>query len=64
MATIRSVCVYCGSGSGHDPAYIKAATELGTTLAQAGMGLIYGGGGTGMMGAVAAAVLKGGGKVT
>ena len=61
---IANVCVYCGSGSGRDPAFTAAARTLGAALAAAGLGLVYGGGGNGMMGDVARAVLAGGGHVT
>jgi hypothetical protein len=61
---IAKICVYCGSGPGTDPAFIDAATALGTLMAKNGIGLIYGGGGDGMMGAVARAVLDHGGTVT
>ncbi|MEP0519166.1 MAG: TIGR00730 family Rossman fold protein [Hyphomicrobiales bacterium] len=64
MATISSICVYCGAGSGTDPAHLKAATELGTLLAKQDIRLIYGGGTMGMMGAVSDAVVDNGGKVT
>lgn len=62
--TIRNVCVYCGSGKGNDPAYEAAAKTLGRALAEAGIGLVYGGGGLGLMGAVAHATLDAGGRVT
>ena len=61
---IRKICVYCGSGPGTDPAYIEAARAFGAILASNGIGLVYGGGNVGMMGALADAVLKHGGKVT
>ncbi len=61
---IRNVCVYCGSSSGTDPIFKEAARALGRTLAAAGIGLIYGGGGTGLMGAIARSVLEAGGLVT
>jgi uncharacterized protein (TIGR00730 family) len=64
MAEIRSVCVYCGSGPGHAPEYEQAAAAFGVALAKAGIRLVYGGGGTGLMGTVATAVLKNGGHVT
>jgi uncharacterized protein (TIGR00730 family) len=64
MALVRTVCVYCGSGFGTDPAFREAAQQLGTALAQAGMRLVYGGGDVGLMGTVARAVLEGGGHVT
>lgn len=60
---IRSVCVYCGSGAGADPAYAEAAREFGSALAKAGVRLVYGGGGTGLMGETARAALAGGGEV-
>ncbi len=60
---IRSVAVFCGSRFGHDPAYAAAATALGTGLATAGMRLVYGGGGVGLMGIVADAVIAAGGEV-
>lgn len=64
MAAITSVCVYCGSGFGADPAFREAAIALGAALAAEGIGLVYGGGNVGLMGAVAGAVLAGGGHVT
>jgi uncharacterized protein (TIGR00730 family) len=63
-ATIGKICVYCGSGPGTDPAFVEAATALGTAMAKAGIGLVYGGGDMGMMGAVAEAVRRNGGAVT
>jgi uncharacterized protein (TIGR00730 family) len=61
---IRNVCVYCGSAAGIDPLYELAAHKLGRTLALAGIGLIYGGGSRGLMGAIARAALENGGRVT
>jgi uncharacterized protein (TIGR00730 family) len=61
---MRSLCVFCGSSAGHSPAYAAAARRLGARLAADGVALIYGGGGVGMMGALADAVLDGGGRVT
>jgi len=61
---IRKICVYCGSGPGNDPAYIKAAREFGEILARNGIGLVYGGGNVGLMGEIAHAVLAEGGTVT
>ena len=61
---VRSVCVYCGSGLGLNPAYREAAQELGAALAQNDLGLVYGGGGLGLMGEVARATLDHGGRVT
>jgi hypothetical protein len=64
VGMIKNVCVYCGSGQGADPAYAEAARTLGGALAASGVGLVYGGGGLGLMGEVARATLAGGGKVT
>jgi hypothetical protein len=61
---IDNVCVYCGSGSGKNPAYAAAARTLGTELARHGIGLVYGGGGLGLMGEIARATLAAGGRVT
>lgn len=63
MIPARSLCVYCGSGPGRTPSYIAAAKALGTSMAQAGVGLVYGGGSNGLMGEVARAVLASGGHV-
>lgn len=62
-ATLRSVCVYCGSSPGLDPAYMQAATALGTAMGREGVKLVYGGGSNGLMGAVARATLDAGGQV-
>lgn len=64
MGTIKNVCVYCGSGPGTNPEFVNAATAFGAVLAQNGVGLVYGGGSVGLMGAVAAGALGQGGKVT
>lgn len=64
ISKISKICVYCGSGAGTDPAFVEAATAFGTAMAKSGIGLVYGGGGAGMMGAVASAVLDNGGTVT
>ena len=60
----KRLCVYCGSGSGHDPHFEGAAFTLGRSLAEAGIGLVYGGGGNGLMGILAGAVRDHGGHVT
>jgi uncharacterized protein (TIGR00730 family) len=57
------LCVFCGSSDGFDPVYREAATGLGQALARQGIGLVYGGGKVGLMGAVADAVLGAGGEV-
>jgi uncharacterized protein (TIGR00730 family) len=63
MSTIRSICVYCGSSPGADPAFLAAATEFGRLLARAGVGLVYGGGSNGLMGALAKSTHEHGGRV-
>ncbi len=62
--SIRSICVYCGSQPGHDPAYVKAAEVLGKSMAEHGLRLVYGGGTQGIMGTVGRAVKAHGGGVT
>jgi uncharacterized protein (TIGR00730 family) len=57
------VCVFCGSLSGQRAAHLSAARRLGESLARAGLGLVYGGGRVGMMGALADAALAAGGRV-
>src|SRR3954462_1453448 len=64
MSTIRTVCVYCGSSAGADPAFIEAARRFGEILAHEGVGLVYGGGSVGLMGAVSERVITHGGHVT
>jgi len=63
-AQIKKVCVYCGSGTGVNPNFVKAARFLGKDLAERGIGLVYGGGSLGLMGEVARATLDAGGHVT
>ncbi|MEL6643931.1 MAG: TIGR00730 family Rossman fold protein [Pseudomonadota bacterium] len=60
--TARSVCVFCGSRFGADPAYRAAAEALGTALAKAGLRLVYGAGDVGLMGAAAQAAQGAGGE--
>src|SRR5690348_12804401 len=64
MNRITAVAVYCGSRTGDDPAYRIAAQALGEGLARAQIRLVYGGGGIGLMGVLADAVLAAGGEVT
>lgn len=64
MATVKRLCVYCGSAEGRLPSYRAAAEQLGRALAAAGIELVYGGGRIGLMGRVADTVLTGGGRVT
>lgn len=64
MHPIRRVCVYCGSSTGDEPQFRRAASELGGALAKAGIGVVYGGGRVGLMGLLADAALAAGGTVT
>jgi uncharacterized protein (TIGR00730 family) len=60
---MKRVCVFAGSSSGRSPLYAEAAQELGVVLASRHIGLVYGGARVGLMGAMADAVLAGGGEV-
>lgn len=60
---MKRICVYCGSNPGKLPAYRDAGRLLGNELARRGLGLVYGGAGVGVMGAVADGVLEKGGSV-
>jgi uncharacterized protein (TIGR00730 family) len=62
MSTLRRICVYCGSGPGSDPAFAEAARRFGQILADNRIGLVYGGGSVGLMGALSEAVLDHGGE--
>lgn len=62
MAHLRSVCVYCGSRTGIDPAHAAAARRLGRILAERRLRLVFGGGSIGLMGVIADAVLDAGGQ--
>ncbi len=64
MSTIKTVCVYCGSGPGTNPRFVEAAVAFGKVLAENSVGLVYGGGSIGLMGAIATSVLDHGGLVT
>ncbi|VCU70529.1 LOG family protein YvdD [Pigmentiphaga humi] len=59
-----TVCVYCGASAGKDPAYAQLARDVGRTMAQRGLRLVYGGGSVGLMGEIADAALAAGGPVT
>ncbi|MSR19279.1 MAG: TIGR00730 family Rossman fold protein [Phycisphaerales bacterium] len=63
MCPVKSVTVFCGSASGTDPAFRAAANDFGSALANAGLQLVYGGGGIGLMGDLARAASAGGGRV-
>ncbi len=60
---MERVCIYCGSNSGFNPLFREAAAQVGKLCAQSGLGIVYGGGGVGLMGAVADAALAHGGEV-
>jgi uncharacterized protein (TIGR00730 family) len=60
---VKRLCVFCGANSGHDPRYAQAAAALGRSIAQAGLGVVYGGASIGLTGAVADAALAEGGEV-
>lgn len=59
-----TVCVFASSSSRIDPKYVQAAAELGSLFARSKMKVIYGGGGIGLMGALADAVIENGGSIT
>lgn len=59
---VKSVCVYCGSREGDNPAYAMAADDLGRALADAGLRLVYGAGDVGLMGRVARSAQAAGGE--
>jgi uncharacterized protein (TIGR00730 family) len=61
---MQSICVYCGSANQASREYFQIARQVGETLAQRGLGLVYGGGKTGLMGALADGALAQGGQVT
>lgn len=60
---MKTICVYCGSSDGRQPAYVEAARLLGNALVERNIGLVYGGASIGLMTEVADTVLNGGGKV-
>lgn len=60
---MKRIAVYCGSATPADPVYIEAARHVGRTLAERGIGVVYGGGKLGLMGAVADSALEAGGEV-
>ena len=63
LEPLKSICVYCGSSTGNDPAFLEEAVAAGTLIAKSGLTLVYGGGRVGLMGATADAALAAGGKV-
>jgi uncharacterized protein (TIGR00730 family) len=60
---LQSICVFCGSSTGANPAYRRAAESLGRAIATSGRRLVYGGGNVGLMGVLADAALEQGGQV-
>jgi hypothetical protein len=60
---VKSVCVYCGASDGASPTFLKIATDVGRALGEHRIRLVYGGGGIGLMGAVADSALAAGGEV-
>ncbi len=60
---MKRLAVYCGSATPADPVYIDAARQVGRTLAGRGIGVVYGGGRLGLMGAIADSALEAGGEV-
>jgi uncharacterized protein (TIGR00730 family) len=60
---LKRICIYCGSSSGHDPVHRAVAREVGAFLARQGIGVVYGGGNVGLMGAVADGALDERGEV-
>jgi uncharacterized protein (TIGR00730 family) len=61
---MNRICVFCGSSTGFNPVYQRAAQALGAALVRSSIGLVYGGGNVGLMGTLADTVMKGGGEVT
>mmetsp|Transcript_21442 Transcript_21442/g.29800 ORF Transcript_21442/g.29800 Transcript_21442/m.29800 type:complete len:197 (+) Transcript_21442:129-719(+) len=59
----RNICVYCGSSKGNNPIFVESAESLADELVLRGIGLVYGGGSVGLMGALALKVDRGGGHV-
>ena len=57
------IAIFCGASAGHDPVYMETARMVGGTLARRGIGVVYGGGHVGLMGAVADAAMEAGGSV-
>ena len=60
---MKRLAVYCGSATPADPRYIDLAREVGSTLARQGIGVVYGGGKLGLMGAIAGSAMLAGGEV-
>lgn len=63
LLTVKRICVFCGSSHGRNPRYADAARQVGSLLARENVGIVYGGGGVGLMGLLADAALAAGGEV-
>ena len=63
MTSVGRICVFCGASLGHDPRHATFAREVGAGFARRGIGLVYGGGRVGLMGAVADGALDAAGEV-
>jgi len=61
--TLRRLAIYCGSATPPDPRFVELVRDVGTSLAKRGIGVVYGGGRLGLMGALANAALAAGGEV-
>jgi uncharacterized protein (TIGR00730 family) len=64
LRRVERICVFCGASPGARPAYREATAELARVLVDEGIGVVYGGGGVGLMGALADAVIEAGGELT
>jgi len=62
-ARIRRICIFCGASPGRDPRHVELARSVGAELAARGIGIVYGGGRVGLMGALAEGALAAGGEV-
>lgn len=63
MSDMQRICVFCGSSNGKQPQYVACAEHLGKLLVEQKIGLVYGGGGVGLMGVIARTVVEAGGSV-
>ncbi len=61
--SLRRITVFCGASTGHDPVHLELAAAVGADLAARGIGVVYGGGRVGLMGALADGALAAGGEV-
>jgi uncharacterized protein (TIGR00730 family) len=63
VAGLNRICIFCGASPGRDPGYAALARETGSALGRRGIGVVYGGGRVGLMGALADGALDAGGEV-